>query len=117
MGLGVRAVLKIPRDYLICEYAGDVLPVSYPKDSSYAFQLSYGPKVDQEFEISPQKHWSLSNFVNHGNKKHVNLKTARVLTPGGVVILLITSREVKQGEQLFYCYNGSEKNYETSKFQ
>lgn len=70
IGYGVKAILPIPKNYFICEYAGDVVPMSYPKkDKDYAFQLSYGPKSDQEFEICPIRHWSLGNYINHGSEK------------------------------------------------
>ena len=70
MGLGVKAIFPIIKSYFICEYAGDVLPMSFPdKDPDYTFQLSYGPKSDQEFEICPKKHWSLGNYINHAREE------------------------------------------------
>jgi len=55
--------------------------------------------------------------LNHSEEKKANVSSYRVLTPQGIVILLVAKKRIKKGEELTYCYNRNEDSYETEGFQ
>ena len=73
------------------------MPVSMKKSSEYLFQLTYGPRASEEYEVCAIKHWTLGNYFNHSNEKN-NLVSRRLLTKNGVVIVISVGQEkIKAG--------------------
>lgn len=99
-GKGVVACMDIKKSEFICEYSGDIIPISFKLNElqkNYVFQLAYGPSSKEDFVICPLKSWSLGNILNHSKEESANVVSYRVLTSEGVVILLIAKKAIKKG--------------------
>ncbi|KAL6541483.1 Histone-lysine N-methyltransferase atxr6 [Orobanche gracilis] len=72
--------------------------------------------------ISPDKRSNIARFINGinnhipGGKKKRNLKCLRFNIDGECRVLLIASRGIRNGERLYYDYNGYENEYPTEHF-
>ena len=119
-GLGVRAAFDIEAGEflsLYCgnniSYLGDVVPRCFGGTTEYAFQYCFGPLASQDFNIVPQKNWSIGPFLNYGGSQRRNVSTIKGATEKEIVVVLYASRAIRKGEELLYDYNGAMEAYNT----
>ena len=89
------------------------MPRCYGGTTEYTFQYCFGPLASQDFNIVPQKNWSIGPFLNYGGRKRRNVSTIKGATKNEIVVVLYASRAIRKGEELLYDYNGAMEAYNT----
>lgn len=74
---------------------------------STAYKFSWYRFSDTEFKIV---------FGCRDGRKKQNLKCVRFNVNGECRVLLVANRDIRQGERLYYDYNGYENEYPTEHF-
>ena len=122
----------IQKNTLLCEYAGNVITLQeyYKKirnkeieKNDSIMDLIITPFSETTLIICPYNCANLGRFFSGVNNKNkiseakINVGSAKVLIDGSVHILLFTSKNIKEGEILYYNYNGDANLYPTDEFQ
>ena len=128
----VIASTYIQKNTLLCEYAGNVITLQeyYKKirnkeieKNDSIMDLIITPFSETTLIICPYNCANLGRFfsgVNNNNdssKANINVYSIKVLIDGSIHILLITSKDINEGEILYYDYNGDGNSYPTDGFQ
>ena len=128
----VIASTYIQKNTLLCEYAGNVITLqeNYKKirnkeieKNDSIMDLIITPFSETTLIICPYNCANLGRFfsgVNNNNdssKANINVYSIKVLIDGSIHILLITSKDINEGEILYYDYNGDGNSYPTDGFQ
>ena len=131
-GYIVVANTDMQKNTLLCEYAGNVLSLQeyykkYPKTkgskNDSIMDLTITPFCETTLIICPYTCTNLGKFfsgVNNNDKesmKKINVFSVKILIDGSLHILLITSKNIKKGDILYYNYNADGNNYPTSEFE
>ena len=109
---------KIPKDTLICEYAGGILPTI--NESIFDWEdcnmtYVYGSTCSEELVIAPFNCFSYGPLLNHAKKG--NCKSLKVVIDGKIRILIYTTKMIKADNELLYNYNGEMEEYDTEGFE
>ena len=128
----VIANTYIQENILLCEYTGNVITLQdyYKKlknkeieKNDSIMDLVITPFSETSLIICPYSYANLGRFFSGVNNKNkiseakINVNSVKVLIDGSVHILLFTSKNIKEGEILYYNYNGDGNSYPTDKFQ
>ena len=128
----VIASTYIQKNTLLCEYAGNVITLQeyYKKirnkeieKNDSIMDLIITPFSETTLIICPYNCANLGRFfsgVNNNNdssKANINVYSIKVLIDRSIHILLITSKDINEGEILYYDYNGDGNSYPTDGFQ
>eukprot|EP00049_Salpingoeca_infusionum_P020871 m.365473 g.365473 ORF g.365473 m.365473 type:complete len:302 (+) comp31519_c0_seq1:79-984(+) len=116
-GSGVLASRDFSKGEFLCEYAGDLIDYQHAlqREKEYAQQAALqgkdemmcymyffqheGQKICVDATHSPR----IGRLINHSCKAF-NLKTKKVVVDGKAHLALITTRAIKQGEELLFDY-------------
>ncbi|KAL8142467.1 hypothetical protein V2J09_015499 [Rumex salicifolius] len=123
-GYTVQADRPIKDWTLITEYVGDVdyLKNRENDDGDSMMTLLCASKPSNSLVICPDKRSNIARFINGINnhtqegRKKQNLKCVRFNVNGECRVLLVANRDIRQGERLYYDYNGYENEYPTEHF-
>lgn len=86
----------------------DLLRESLSVDNSFYNFGSPEGTIDARFMGNP------SRFINHANNGEENLYSQNVLTEGRIKVAFYATRDIEEGEELFFDYDGEGllyKNY------
>ena len=133
MGFYVKAAVDIPANTLLCEYVGEVRTLRdtlrSKNDSIYNLlevkELNSKCKDDEEKSlcIVTEEHANMGRFFNSVItnekrwKRKQNVVASRSSICGKASVLMVTKRDVKEGESLLINYNESQQLYPTFGFK
>ncbi|XP_057522156.1 histone-lysine N-methyltransferase ATXR6-like [Amaranthus tricolor] len=123
-GFTVQADRHIRDLTIITEYVGDVdyLHNRENDDGDSMMTLLSACKPSQSLVVCPDRRSNIARFINGINnytpegRKKQNLKCVRYDVGGECRVLLIANRDIRNGERLYYDYNGLENEYPTKHF-
>ncbi|GBG71922.1 hypothetical protein CBR_g10858 [Chara braunii] len=124
-GFVVEAADAIPDLTIIAEYTGDVDFVrnreNDPGDCIMGLLTPRDP--DMELVICPDKRGNVSRFLSGINnydraaRKKINVRCVRFAVDGEAIALLVSVKDIRKGDFLYYDYNGlSRDGYPTHHF-
>ncbi|XP_057979890.1 probable Histone-lysine N-methyltransferase ATXR5 isoform X3 [Malania oleifera] len=123
-GYTVEADGHIKDMTFITEYTGDVDYIKNREhddcDSMMTLLLATDPS--KSLVICPDKRGNIARFINGINnhtpegRKKQNLKCVRYNVDGECRVFLVATRDIAEGERLYYDYNGYEHEYPTHHF-
>lgn len=123
-GFVVEAAGHINDWTLIAEYTGEVgrLQTHLHDASDSIMDLLVTGDDRTSLTINASKMGGIARFLSginnnvKGARKKLNCRSVRFSVGGQTRVLLITIRDVKKGERLYYDYNGHQSNYPTEHF-
>ncbi|KAK4754192.1 hypothetical protein SAY87_002296 [Trapa incisa] len=123
-GLTVEADAPIKDMTFITEYTGDVdfLDNRNNDDCDGIMTLLLANDPSKSLVICPDKRGNIARFINGINnhsidgKKKQNCKCVRYNVNGECRVLIVATRDIAEGERLYYDYNGHEDAYPTHHF-
>lgn len=104
-GYHVIAVKNIPKHTLIGEYVGEVFArrTILNKDGKYYFDLIVSQISSDDIIVDGEKYGNITRFINN-SKTNDNCYPIYANINNELRILLVTSRDIWSGEQIFYDY-------------
>jgi|LauGreDrversion4_2_1035121.scaffolds.fasta_scaffold16589_2 hypothetical protein len=76
------------------------------------FTLFESKNEESERIICPEKFCNLGRFLNHSNNKDQNVKSIAIINPSNKIeILLYVYKNINEGKELLYNYNGYRGNF------
>ncbi|KAJ0097564.1 hypothetical protein Patl1_27858 [Pistacia atlantica] len=123
-GFTVEADGPIKDMTFIAEYIGDVdfLKNREHDDCDSMMTLLLATDPSKSLVICPDKRGNIARFINGINnhtpegKRKRNCKCVRYSVNGECRVFLVATRDIAQGERLYYDYNGYEHEYPTHHF-
>ncbi|XP_065875746.1 probable Histone-lysine N-methyltransferase ATXR5 [Euphorbia lathyris] len=123
-GFTVMADCRIKDMTFIAEYTGDVDFIKNREDDDCdsMMTLLLAKEEYKSLVICPDKRGNISRFINGINnhtsdgKKKQNCKCVRYSVNGECRVFLVATRDISEGERLYYDYNGFEHEYPTQHF-
>ena len=110
---GVFAKEDIPEESVFT-YAGKLRKTEdIPEDNHYFFSLDDTPF--ENWGVDAKDYGNYARYINHAPPDVSNLETEILFTTSLPTIAIVTSRDIKKGEQLLYDYG--EEYWETIGFQ
>ncbi|XP_041005528.1 probable Histone-lysine N-methyltransferase ATXR5 [Juglans microcarpa x Juglans regia] len=123
-GFTVEADGQIKDMTFIAEYTGDVdyLKNREHDDCDSMMTLILATDPSKSLLVCPDKRGNIARFINGINnhtlegRKKQNCKCVRYSVNGECRVFLVATRDIAQGERLYYDYNGYEHEYPTHHF-
>lgn len=107
-GRGVIATREIKKDEIVAIYPGRLITqaeiIESYKTCKYIFNFQDGPTPFTSWAIVPVRVAHLGMFINHGTP---NVIPTRFWSSKGPILLFISLRKIKMGEEILYNYGSN----------